>query len=219
MKTLLCRNLDYLMSKHETNDTQIAHKIDVPQTTIYRIRTGETTRPRIDTLAKIAKHFRVSLEALQTQDLRAAEHADQRVPIAQPFSQVPVVGHVKGGDDGFLEELGFPVGNGDGHVEYPARDKNAYALKVRGDSMRPRMRAGEYVIVEPNHQAHPGDDVVVSTIDGRKLIKEFLYERDGDITLGSINQEHAPITLSRSEIANLHYVAAIVPAGAYYKPF
>lgn len=216
---ILQKNLDFLMSRHETNDTQVAQKLDIPQTTIYRIRTGETKNPRVDTLAKIADHFRVSVEALTKTDLRTAELSTTRVPIATPFQQVPVVGHVKGGPDGFLEELGYPVGEGDGHVEYPARDKNAYALRVKGDSMRPRIRPGEFVIIEPNHQARPGDDVVVSTKDGRKLLKEFLYERNGDITLGSINTENGPLTIARSDIAALHYVAAIVPAGAFYKPF
>ncbi|MGI9142687.1 MAG: S24 family peptidase [Fluviibacter sp.] len=217
--SILRKNVEFLMAKHQTNDTQVAQRLDVPQTTIYRIRTGDTKNPRIETLAKIADHFRVSVEALTKTDLRSAELSTTRVPITTPFQQVPVVGHVKGGADGFLEELGYPVGEGDGHVEYPARDKNAYALRVRGDSMRPRIRPGEFVIIEPNHQAHPGDDVVVSTRDGRKLLKEFLYERNGDITLGSINLENGPLTLSRAEISAIHYVAAIVPAGAFYKPF
>lgn len=215
----LQKNLNYLMSKHRTNDTQLAQRIDVPQPTIFRIRTGETKNPRVDTLQTIADFFHVSVEALRSIDLSAAEFSAQPTPISQPFKQVPVVGHVKGGDNGYLEELGYPAGDGDGHVEYPARDKNAYALRVKGDSMRPRIRSGEFVIVEPNHQPSPGDDVVVSTLDGRRLLKEFLFERNGDVTLGSINQEIGPITIARTDITKFHYVAAIVPSGAFYKPF
>lgn len=216
---ILQNNLEYLMTKHGTNDTQVAQAIDIPQTTIFRIRTGDTKNPRVSTLAKIAEHFRVSLEALTEINLRSAEFSIEPVPTATPFKQIPVVGHVKGGDGGYLEEMGHPTGDGDGHVEYPARDRNAYALRVRGDSMRPRIRPGEFVIVEPNHTPHPGDDVVVSTTDGRRLLKEFLYERNGDITLGSINIQNGPLTIAKSDILSIHYVAAIVPAGALYKPF
>lgn len=219
MQTLLQRNLDYLMAAHQTNDTQVAQEIDLPQTTIFRIRTGATKNPRQSSLRAIARYFRVSVEALTETDLRASELSSKPVPISQPFRQVPVVGHVKGGADGFLEELQYPEGYGDGHVEYPARDANAYALRVKGDSMRPRIRSGEFVIVEPNHQPHPGDDVVVICTDGRRLLKEFLYERDGELTLGSVNADHGPVTLSRQDISSLHYVAAIVPSGAFYKPF
>lgn len=214
----LQKNLAYLMAKHQTNPTQVAQVTKIPQPTIYRILIGETKNPRVDTLQTIADFFRVSLEALRGTNLREADFSHQPAPIAQPFKQVPVVGHVKGGDNGYLEELDYPVGNGDGYVEYPARDKNAYALRVRGDSMRPRIRPGEFVIVEPNRQPHPGDDVVVIARDGRKLLKEFLYERNGEITLGSVNAEHAAISLPRTDIDKIHYVAAIVPNGAAYQP-
>ena len=216
---LIQRNLNWLMDRHRTNATQVAQSTGIPQPTIYRILSGETQNPRVATLATLAKHFRVSLEALQSTDMRLTEVSTSPIPISQPFRQVPVVGHVKGGTDGYLEELDYPTGNGDGHVEYPARDANAYALRVKGDSMRPRIRPGEFVIIEPNHRASPGDDVVVIATDGRKLLKEFLYERGGDVVLGSINLENGPITLPRTDIISIHYVAAIVPAGALYKPF
>lgn len=216
---LLQRNLRWLMDRNGTNATQVAQHTGIPQPTIYRILTGETGNPRVATLTSLAKHFRVSLEALQSTDMRQNEVTTTPIPISQPFRQVPVVGHVKGGPDGYLEELEYPPGQGDGHVEYPARDDNAYALRVKGDSMRPRIRPGEFVILEPNHRACPGDDVVVIAIDGRKLLKELLYERNGDVVLGSINIENGPITLARTDIISIHYVAAIVPAGALYKPF
>lgn len=216
---LLQRNLRWLMDRNGTNATQVAQQTGIPQPTIYRILTGETGNPRVATLTSLAKHFRVSLEALQSTDMRQNEVTTTPIPISQPFRQVPVVGHVKGGSDGYLEELEYPTGSGDGHVEYPARDENAYALRVKGDSMRPRIRPGEFVILEPNHRACPGDDVVVITLDGRKLLKELLYERNGDVVLGSINIENGPITLPRTDIISIHCVAAIVPAGALYKPF
>lgn len=216
---LLQRNLRWLMDRNGTNATQVAQHTGIPQPTIYRILTGETGNPRVATLTSLAKHFRVSLEALQSTDMRQNEVTTTPIPISQPFRQVPVVGHVKGGPDGYLEELEYPPGQGDGHVEYPARDDNAYALRVKGDSMRPRIRPGEFVILEPNHRASPGDDVVVIAADGRKLLKELLYERNGDVVLGSINIENGPITLARTDIISIHYVAAIVPAGALYKPF
>jgi hypothetical protein len=39
---------------------------------------------------------------------------------------------------------------------YPSRDPNAYALRVKGDSMRPRIKPGEFVLVEPNTPPQPG---------------------------------------------------------------
>lgn len=121
--------------------------------------------------------------------------------------QIPVVGEVKGGDDGFLEEFQYPVGHGEGHVEYPSTDPNAYALRVRGDSMHPRYRAGEFVIVEPNIEAQEGDDVVVACANGKKMLKQLNWRRQGEIQLLSINNGYGPLTLMDAEIQSIQLVA------------
>ena len=120
---------------------------------------------------------------------------------------VPVVGEVKGGDDGYLNELEYPVGFGDGLIHYPTSDPNAYALRVRGDSMHPRYRAGEYVVVEPGIEPQTGDDVIVSCTNGRKLLKQLNWTRDGEVQLLSINDSYGPLTISLSEIISIHLVA------------
>lgn len=125
----------------------------------------------------------------------------------KPMAQLPLVGEVKGGHDGYLEELQYPVGHGEGVVEHPTSDPNAYALRVRGDSMHPRYRAGEFVIVEPNIEPQPGDDVVVVCSNGRKLLKELNWKRDGEVQLLSINNGYAPLTLPLSDVDSIQLVA------------
>ena len=50
------------------------------------------------------------------------------------------------------------------------------------------------------------------------MVKELLYTRDGEVTLGSINNGFKPISLQLQDIQAIHCVAAIVPRGAFYKP-
>lgn len=126
------------------------------------------------------------------------------------IKRIPVIGDVKGGHDGFLEELEHPVGFGDGYVEYPTTDPNAYAVRVRGDSMHPRYRAGEFVIVEPNIEPQEGDDVVVVCANGRKMLKQLNWRRDGEIQLLSVNDGYAPKTMSSSEVMSIQLVAGRV---------
>lgn len=128
---------------------------------------------------------------------------------------IAVVGEVQAGPDGFISIDDYPVGHGHAQLrEVRSRDKGAYGLKVRGDSMRPRIKAGEYIVCEPNSEAQPGDDVVVRFADGGAVVKELLWVRDGDVCLGSINNGIAPITRPLAEIAYIHRVAAIMPRGA-----
>ncbi len=121
--------------------------------------------------------------------------------------KIPVVGEVKGGDDGYLEELEYPVGHGEGFVLYPTNDPNAYAVRVRGDSMHPRYRAGEFVIVEPNIEPQEGDDVVVACTNGKKMLKQLNWRRDGEIQLLSINNGYGPLTVYEHEIQTIQLVA------------
>lgn len=121
----------------------------------------------------------------------------------KPVAGLPLVGEVKGGEDGYLEELQYPVGHGEGVIEYPTSDPHAYALRVRGDSMFPRYRAGEFVIVEPSIEPQTGDDVVVLCTNGRKLLKVMNWKRDGEIQLLSINNGYAPLTLPLAEVQSV----------------
>lgn len=131
---------------------------------------------------------------------------------------LPLVGEVKGGADGYLEELQYPVGHGEGVVEYPTSDPNAYALRVRGDSMHPRYRAGEFVIVEPNIEPQPGDDVVVLCTNGRKMLKQLNWRRDGEVQLLSINNGYAPLTIPMSEVESIQLATGRGRRSALKKP-
>lgn len=215
----LRRNLAYLIAKHGINPTALAKATGVQQPTIHRILKGESDDPRTATVQPLADYFGVSVDFLRTADAESFDYGKppeppevEAAPSLRRFKNVPIVGTVEGGPDG------HPVGHGDGLIEYPAKDQNTYALRVRGESMRPRIKSGEFIVVEPNTEPNPGDDVVVICHDGRKMVKELLYTRDGEVTLGSINNGFKPISLQLQDIQAIHYVAAIVPRGAFYKP-
>lgn len=132
------------------------------------------------------------------------------VSIPNPYRhRVPVVGTAQLGDDGYWAELDAPVGHGDGVVRYETKDPNAYAVRCRGSSMMPRIRDGEFVVLEPNKTPISGDDVLVRHMDGRVMVKRFLYERDGMIHLLSINEAYPPHAFPIEEIAVFHPVVSI----------
>lgn len=143
-------------------------------------------------------------------------HAMLEEPTAHyaPLRRVPVIGHVIANptEDGYFDDMGFPPGAGEEYVAYPTRDSGAYAVRVRGDSYRPRYRPGTVLVITPAAAVAPGDDVIVRTRGGRKMIKQLLYQRGDEITLGSINDRYGPITLPLDEVDSMHYVAGPPPA-------
>lgn len=136
-------------------------------------------------------------------------------PDLRPGSRVPVVGSVKGGPDGYMDELQYPVGVGEGFVEYWTPDKTAYALRVKGDSMHPRYRAGEIIVVTPSIEPVPGRDVVVKLKDGQKLLKQLNWIKSGEVQLLSINNGYAPMTIDLQDIDSIHRVGGSVPPDAF----
>lgn len=128
---------------------------------------------------------------------------------------VPVVGKAMLGTDGYFDALDYPAGHGDGYIDIVSSDPNAYGLKVVGNSMHPRIKNGEFVLIEPNHPYRTGDEVLIRTTDGRSMVKEFIYHRDGQYRLDSISDGYPPLFLDEQLIENIHYVAAILKPSKY----
>lgn len=140
----------------------------------------------------------------------AIRYADEYRPIPiTNWKAIPVVGMAQLGDNGHWSDLEYPVGHGDGYVDFPSKDPDAYALKCEGDSMRPRIKDGEFVVIEPNHPIEPGDEVLLKSKDGRVMVKEFLYKRAGRTHLISVNDAHPQMSFTDQEIDKMHYVCAI----------
>lgn len=124
---------------------------------------------------------------------------------------VPVIGEAILGVDGSVDMIEFRAG----WLRIYSGDKDAYGLKVKGDSMWPRIQSGEYVVIEPNTCVHAGDEVFVRTTDGHNMIKIMNKTRDGDYQFSSVNSDHRPITLSSGHIEKMHFVSAIVKHTRY----
>lgn len=128
-----------------------------------------------------------------------------------PFlRRIPVIGVARMGNEGYYTDVSTATGHGDGHVEVYTKDPNAYALRVRGDSMAPAIKDGWVVVIEPNGSVAPGEYVLVGLVDGRKMVKELLFQRSDAIALVSVNGDKR-ITLDPAEVEMIHPVIAIVP--------
>ncbi len=196
--------------------TGLARQLKMQQSTLHRMLTGEVRDPKYTTLSHIASFFGVSPVDLIERDLKyMPENPDGDKPaLANEPCQfhargVPVLGNTQLGHGGYWSDMEYPVGAGDGYLRWPSSDEEVYALKCVGDSMMPRIKEGEFVIIEPNHNFHPGDEVLVVTHNGEVMVKTFLFERDGFYHLLPVNEDHAPIRLAKSDVAKMQYVAGI----------
>lgn len=189
---------------------QLGAAAGVSQGTIGNIESG--IRGYGDSVVAIARALGESAEYMLCHTdarLLGQDHQSNVIPApALGVSKVvPVRGQAKGGPDGFLEDMQYPPGYGEGFVETWVRDQHAYALRVTGDSMAPRYRAGEFIIVTPSIEPMPGMDVVVCLKDGRKMLKNLGWRRSDTIQLLSVNDAYPPTTLLLKDIDSIERVA------------
>lgn len=157
------------------------------------------------TLRAIAKALGVSIVELFSEgELHAGNAYNTEAP-----REVLVMGEIVGGADGEIQ-AGGKVARTRANVAFPAKHKSAYALVVRGDGFRPRIKPGEIIVLEPDITPKPGDDVLLILKSGARYLKQLLYQRDQEITLGSINAASQVLTISLAEIGALHFIAGII---------
>lgn len=194
----------------------LADATGLSQTTISDIERGRNDGSR--EIVALAKVLRVQAQwlayGLQPKALGMDETGHDNIVHGiklhpRTLAKIPVVGTAQLGDDGYWAEMDYPTGHGDGFVEFYCQDDNAYAVRCRGSSMMPRIRDGEFVVLETKASPIPGDDVLVKHMDGRVMVKRYLYERDGMIHLMSINEAYPPHAFPRSEVEIFHKVCGI----------
>lgn len=97
-----------------------------------------------------------------------------------------------------------------GLLSIHCKDKAAFAVMIQGNSMSPRLRSHEFIVVEPGHAVESGDDVLVTLKDGHCLIKEFMYHRDGLYRFDSIKPGIEPMFLDEHLVETVEYIDAVV---------
>ncbi len=201
------------------NETRLAAGAKTDLATVLDLLSGKIQRLDVDLAVAMQEAFGVNSVWLMLGKgprKTAIRHNDPYEPIpVTGWRGVPVVGMAQLGDNGFWADVEYPVGQGDGFVDVPTKDKDAYAIRCSGDSMRPRIKDREFVVIEPNHPIEPGDEVLVKSKDGRVMVKEFLYKRSGRVHLISTNEQHGTISFADEEIEKMHYVGWIAKPSAW----
>lgn len=134
-------------------------------------------------------------------------NVEQGPPIISPTRRIEIVGTAQLGNDGYW--VGLDVA--EGWVETWSRDEDAYALRLKGDSMAPAIRSGWIAVCEPNHRLVPGEYVMVTTVDGQSMVKELLFENEEGVNLASVNAAYGERrVIAWADIEKIHYVGNIL---------
>lgn len=150
---------------------EVAEKLHIAQSS-YSLWESGKTKIDVDTIKVLAEILGVSFETL-----------------AGNKSWIPIVGDVSAGIPS--EAIEYPADDWEQLDESMQNDGHEYfALKIKGDSMSPRMAIGDVVIVR-RQPTIENDEIGVFLIDGEATVKKIQITRQG-IWLIATNPSYAP---------------------------
>jgi repressor LexA len=175
----------------------LANKLDLNKVAISQYERG-VRRPSIDIVSALCDIFNVSSDYLLGEDDMTIRivNTDEIKKLDSP-RRIPVLGRVA---------AGIPIDAIEDIIDWEDIAEDApgeyFGLKIKGDSMMPRIVEGDVVIVHSQPDAESGDVVIVQ-INGDTATCKRLAKYDTGISLISFNPMYAPINFTNEEIKNL----------------
>lgn len=161
---------------------KLAEFLGVHETTIKRYEDGDTKKIPIDNLEKIAKYLDTSMEYLMgCKDNISKQSQNTKTSTYIPISVVENIFN-------FEEISSLCLNQGE-----------LFALKIKDNSMEPRMKIDDIIIVRRQSDADSGDSVIVS-INGNIATCKKLEKTDDGIILISTNLNYPPMFYSKKDI-------------------
>lgn len=198
------RAIDRLAQEHGFSASGLARRAGLDPTTFNKskrmTREGKLRWPSTESVAKILGATGATLGEFVSYM--------EEGPDGGVFRNIPLIGMVQAGADGYFDDAGYPTGGGWDEIPFPnVGDPHAYALEISGDSMEPAYRDGDVVIVSPTASVRRGDRVIVKTLSGEVMAKELRRRTARKIELQSFNPAHGERVLN---VEDIEWIARIV---------
>jgi hypothetical protein len=133
--------------------------------------------------------------------------------------KVPVLCELVRTEDGSLEQRYFEPDEVTSYITHHGIDRTAYVALVRGDSLRPRYKSGECLVIETSVPPTPGDDVLVNfrmttpKDQSRIEILEVIRFDQDEIEFATVNDGER-LTYPTKGIVRLDRIASHYPRSA-----
>lgn len=199
---------------------ELAKITGISKSSLQRYATGETKKVPIDCIEKIAKATNTDSRYLMgwnDNNIESSEIVESSninyIIQNDNIYQIPVFESVSAGFGAYasneiLEYIPVVLNS-----RYEA--ENTLAIKVKGDSMYPKIEDGDIIIVRKQNSVDSGD-IAVLLLDGEEgLVKKVLYGKDW-IELHSINPEYKNRRFEKEEVLRLQVVGKVIGS---YKSF
>lgn len=199
---------DFRTVKHNYSLRQFAQMCDISHTHIDSIergidpRTGKVVKVTNDTIEKLAKAMNVSSSFLFDLSLNKNSTNDQQYKDEKPKKKaykIPVYGEIA---------AGIPINMIQDIIDYEEVDEHTYnrgellALKIKGDSMEPRICDGDVVIIRKQPDVDSGEIAAVIIDGDSATLKKVKKDKKG-IYLIPFNNDYDTVFYTNNEMEQL----------------
>lgn len=176
---------------------EIANKLKIAKSTVSMYETGKR-QPDFKKLIEIANLFNVNMDyLLGRSDISLAFSTNKSGNNSGLW--IPVLGRLTAG---IPINMVTDIIDQEQITEEMAAAGEYFALQIHGDSMEPRMKDGDVVIVRQQEDAESGE-VVIATINGDDATCKRLRKYAEGIMLLSTNPAYEPMTFTNHDIEEL----------------
>lgn len=187
-----------LRKNRHMSQQDLADLLDVSKVAVSQYE-REVRKPDLNTLTALSDIFNVSsdyilgnddvtVRFLDTDDIRELDSKSRKIPVfGRVAAGVPM--------EAIEDILDWEEISGDLPGEY-------FGLKVKGDSMSPRIMEGDVLIVHAQPDAESGDIVIAQINGDQATCKKLIKHRNG-ISLLPLNLDYSVMYFSADEAANL----------------
>lgn len=190
--------LKKLREQSGISQRKLAEVLHVSQQTVGSWEVNRTT-PSPEIMNKIADYFGVTLDSIYGR--KTTNNSSQHESRA---TRIPVYGCVAAGIP--IEAIdNFDSSNPDDWEEideHTAKSGEYFALRIKGDSMEPKMSSGDVVIVRKQPDVENGD-VAIVCINGDEATCKKLKKTPEGVMLISFNPAYEPMFYSKKQVEEL----------------
>lgn len=208
----IAKNIKDLRISHKLSQLEFGKIAGVSDKAVSTWESGKKI-PRMGAIQRLADHFGISKSDIIEDISLKTESNIAAVLNSGNIYNIPVFESVS---------AGFGAYASDEILDYiPVVIKNPYdvddtiAIKVKGDSMYPKIEDGDIIIVRKQSSVDSGDIAVLLLDNEEGLVKKVVYGSDW-IELHSINPEYKTKRFDGREVLRLSVVGLVIGS---YKTF
>ncbi len=184
-KKTMSKNLKKYLKLYNVSRMQLSESLDISYSTISDWINGNAY-PRIDKIEMMANYFGINKSDLVEENYNNETSA----------LRIPVLGNVA---------AGIPITAVEDILDYEEvpiswqSQGEFFALRIKGDSMQPKIDNGDVVIVKQQSDSNSGD-TVIALVNGGDATCKRLEKTDNGIMLVSTNPKYPPMFFTKEDI-------------------